>query len=226
MNGWKKRMSAWKHKFNVLKNSHQNSTTRKWPEDHCWYWSTKERQSTNAKYRYFFNDMQTTMSSQLSEIKKSIQASFDEKIKRACHWIQSKIYATAITKNPDQPRSIARAAPPLQCAQQWASGIVPANYNVPSTVRSPDDWGPMDQQQVTANGPQQCVFVREHNWAGYCVPAIDESRRYRIESRPWTLSRLWFDVLSSEQTGTMQWMSSMVLQDCKARTKDNLLWSN
>jgi len=56
-----------------------------------------------------FKDMQVTMSSQLSEMKESIQASIDEKIKRACHGIQSKTYASAITENPDQLRSIAPA---------------------------------------------------------------------------------------------------------------------
>jgi len=56
-----------------------------------------------------FQDMQKTISIQLSEVKESIQASIDEKIKKACYGIQPKTYASATTENPDQLRPTAPA---------------------------------------------------------------------------------------------------------------------
>ena len=77
-----------------------------------------------------------------------------------------------------------------------------------------------------SNGPQQCIFVRGHNRAGYCVPVIETSRRCRIEPRTRSLLRLWFKLLAPEQTGAMQRVRIMVLQNCQTGAENNLLGSD
>ena len=77
-----------------------------------------------------------------------------------------------------------------------------------------------------SNGPQQCIFVRGHNRAGYCVPVIETSRRCRIKPRTRSLLRLWFKLLAPEQTGAMQRVRIMVLQNCQTGAENNLLGSD
>ena len=71
---------------------------------------------------------------------------------------------------------------------------------------------------------QQCVFVRGHSRAGYCVPAIEASRRYRIKPGACNLQRLWANILCKEQTGEMSRMQWRFLQNSKERWENNLHW--